>query len=51
MLVACGLTLEDLVAAAPSASERDWMEGSQRPPKLEIAGAMDEHMCMLNGTK
>jgi hypothetical protein len=51
MLVACGLMLEDLVAAAPSASERDWMEGSQRPPELEITGVTDEHVHTLNGTK
>jgi hypothetical protein len=51
MLVACGLTLEDLVAAAPSASERDWMEGSQRPPELEITGVIDKYIYILNGTK
>ena len=40
-LVACGLVLKDLDAAAPSKSERDWLwkeSQEQRPPESEIAG-------------
>jgi hypothetical protein len=44
--LACGSALKDLDAAAPSESERDWLE-----EKLEVTGATNEHEHMLNGTK
>jgi hypothetical protein len=41
ILVACGSVLKDLNATAPSKSERDWLEQSQRPPELEITVVID----------
>jgi hypothetical protein len=44
--------LKDLDATAPSKSERDWLERSQRPPELEITGVIDSYIYIyLNGTE